>query len=255
MKTIIRYILLTALRDWLFAGLFFAIMLAFALAIFTGSTALTEQQNMSLVLFAGNCRIVLAIGFIVFICFYIRRSFDTKEIDSFLSKPISRLSFILCYWLSFMILIMLAMFPVIAIITLFFSVTLKGLFIWVISLLLELSIVCAFSLLSSIILNSSISSVLSTLGFYIISRLMGFFIFTIYDPNSLTHSGYFSNIMTILLKIISTLIPRLDLFAKTDWLIYGLGSILDLWLFLAQAIIFNLILLAMATFDIKRKQF
>jgi hypothetical protein len=50
-------------------------------------------------------------------------------------------------------------------------------------------------------------------------------------------------------------IPRLDFFAKSQWLIYGAKSYDDLWLFLMQAGVFIPLLIAASVIDFKRKQF
>ncbi len=255
MKTIIKYILLTALRDWLFLGLIIAIFFCLGLAMFTGGTALTEQENMALVLFAGGVRFILAIGFIVFICFHIRRAFETKEIESILSKPISRFKFILGYFLGFTILEIIAVIIPFSIIFTFHNINYDGFLAWTLSLILELSIISAFSLLTAFILSSATSAVMANFAFYFVCRLMGFFLIAIYNPNSLAHDNKFSELMLGALKIISSLIPRLDLFAKSDWLIYGINNNHDWWLFTTQAGISISLIISMAFLDIRKKEF
>lgn len=257
MKTLIRYVLLTALRDRLFIGLLVAIGLVYGLAVFTGSTALSEQQAMSLALFAGGSRIVMVIGIAIFACFHVQRAFDSKEIESILAKPISRRNFLIGYSLGFTILAMGMVIPIILINMTFLQVRehLSGLALWSLSLVLEVALITEFALLAALILRSAVSAVLASLGFYIIARLMGFFIAAMVNPFSMMGQGKWGDILLTLLKYISVLIPRLDLFAKSNWLIYGIEHPSELWLCLLQAVIFILFLQAMAVFDLKRKQF
>src|SRR5271155_3737620 len=101
MLTNIRYILITALRDWLFIGLLAGILLATAVSATLGSTAFIEEKEMTVTFAAGAARLILMVGMIVFVCFHIRNAFDTKEIDVILSRPISRSNLVISYWLGF----------------------------------------------------------------------------------------------------------------------------------------------------------
>jgi hypothetical protein len=255
MKTIIRYTLLTASRDWLFIGLCTMVLLAYGFSVFVGTTALVEQSQMSLAYFAGSSRIILVTGLIVFVCFHVRRAFDNREVESILSKPISRTQFVVAYWLGFSVLAILVTIPAIIIIALLNKPDLMGLVFWSASLILEISIVVAFALLASLIMKSAVSPVMSTFAFYLVSRLMGFFVSAMENPTSLMGAGKFGMLLEFTLKTISTIIPRLDLFAKSEWLIYGVANQNDLWIFPAQSLVFILLMLSVAIFDFKRKQF
>ena len=72
---------------------------------------------------------------------------------------------------------------------------------------------------------------------------------------SMLGQGILGSVLLWILKVISMVIPRLDLFAKSDWLIYGLEYPSDLLLCGLQAVVFILFLQAMAVYDLKRKQF
>lgn len=255
MPTIIRYTLLTASRDLLFIGLCALIFIAYGFSVFVGNTALVEQQQMSLAYFAGSSRIILVTGLIVFVCFHVRRAFDNREVESILSKPVSRSGFVVSYWLGFAIMAVIAALPAIGIIAFLNTPDLTGLAYWSLSLILEISLVMAFALVSSLIMKSAVSAVMSTCAFYLISRLMGFFTIAMDNPTSLLGSSPFAAMLEMILKFISTILPRLDMFAKSEWLIYGVAGQNDLWIFPAQSVIYILLLLAMAIFDFKRKQF
>jgi ABC-type transport system involved in multi-copper enzyme maturation permease subunit len=255
MKTIIKYTLLTASRDLLFIGLCAIIFMAYGFSVFVGNTALVEQSQMSMAYFAGSSRIILVTGLIVFVCFHVRRSFDNREVESILSKPISRTQFVVAYWLGFCVLALASLLPVIFIMTFLNKPDLMGLIMWSASLALETSIIIAFAMLSSLIMKSAVSSVLSSFSFYLISRLMGFFIATMETPGSLMSAGKLGGVLESILKIVAVILPRLDLFAKSEWLIYGTSGQEDLWVFPVQAIVFILLLLSVSIFDFKRKQF
>ena len=72
MKSIIRYVLLTAARDKLFVGMLCLIALTVLLGGFLGSTALAEQPQMVSTYIAGGVRMVTVLGFVLFVCFHLR---------------------------------------------------------------------------------------------------------------------------------------------------------------------------------------
>ena len=255
MLVTIRYTLLTAIRDLLYAGLLLAVLFAIALSVFIGGTALAEQQQMSVVYIAASTRIVFVIGMILFVCFHVRRMFDNREIDMILSMPISRSSFVLSYCLGFVLVAILAILPVFLFLSLFFSVDLAGALFWVLSVLMEVMLVIAFALASAFILGSATTSALACFGFYILSRIIGFFVASVAMPGSLYSDSKLSMFIITLLKGISTLLPRLDFYGKSSWLVYGIGQTQDILLCVLQFLPYFGLLLAIAVFDIKRKDF
>jgi len=254
MFTTIRYILLTALRDWLFGGLFIALCLAAAISSFLGSTALVEKSQMSISFTAGSTRVILLTGIIVFVCFHVRRAFENREIEVIISRPISRESFVIAYWLGFSLISLLLIAPLIAAIGIFWEVNLPGLLYWGSSIILEALLVVAFSLFTALILRSAVSAVMLCFGFYFLSRLMGFFLFILEKPY-LFREFNFGVVTEKLLNLVSVIIPRLDQYGKSDWLIYGINGDLSFQIFVTQSLIYVPFLLLMAIFDFKCRQF
>lgn len=252
MLTSIRYILITALRDWLFVGLLAAILIATGIAGVLGSTAFLEQKSMTLAFAAGASRIILMVGLIVFTCFHIRAAFDTKEIDVILSRPISRANLVIAYWLGFALVALLLTLPVIALLGIIGVESVSGFAGWSLSLLLETLLVVALALFASLTMKSAVASVVGCMGFYVLSRMMAFFVFT---SNSGMVAGAKFAVLKWALIAISTIVPRLDFFAKSTWLVYGFDSPRDWEVFVLQAAIFLPILLLASIADFKRKQF
>lgn len=253
MLAIIRYTLLTALRDWLFIGLLLFIIVSVSVSVFLGSTALVEQHQMTLSYVAGSTRLILILGLVLFVCFHVRRSFENREIELILSRPISRTSFVLSYWTGFAVLAVTLIIPILTVIA-FLKPEGAGLLYWGTSVLAESAIIVAFALVSSLILTSAVSAVLATLAFYLLSRMMGFFVATITLPTQVVGLRL-EQWMEMVLKGVSIILPRLDLYGKSAWLIYGVDKIEALWVYQVQSLIYIPLLLAMAIFDFKRKQF
>lgn len=254
MQPIIRYLLITAKRDWLFIGLMILVLVAAAMSLFLGSNALSEQQYMQIAFLSGSTRLILVIGMVLFICFHIRRSFDNREIEYNLSRPISRNQFVYAYFLGFALLAAIITIPVIIILFIFFNIKLQIGILWSLSLLFEMLIMSSFAILASLILRSAVSAVLACFCFYFISRIIGLAVSTIIIPKQLSHLSV-TTLMESFLKMISIFLPRLDLFAKSKWLVYQEA---DLYLFkviLIQTIIYIGLILAMSLIDFRKRQF
>ena len=256
MKTIFKYIFLTAIRDKIFIGLIAAILAAFSVSGLIGYTSLLEELEMQTVVFASSARIIIIAGMILFICFYIQRLFETKEIQFILSKNISRIKFIFSFWISFNIISTILVLFAAMLILLFCSYNLAGFFYWLFGIFCELLIVSTFAILSSLIMKSSIIAILSNLGFYLISRLTGFFLDAVFLNFSNKTLDFFSSLSIALSQIISRIFPRLDLFSQTNLLIYGLDSKVNLFaIVLGQTLIYVLLMLFIASYDFRKKNF
>ncbi|MBR2141183.1 MAG: hypothetical protein IJ853_02405 [Rickettsiales bacterium] len=254
MKTVLKYVILSALRDKLFLGLSLAILAIFGISNLMGFTATSEETLMQTALFAGSFRTMLVCGMVVFICFHINKSFENREISFMLSKNISREKFILSYWIAFSIISFLLILMFSVMLLLFCRYNLLGSIQWMASVMFETMMIIMFSILASFILESAIFSVFSTIGFYIIARLMGFFI----NMHLVRSGSVIYNIIStsshFLSQIVSSIIPRLDLFSQTKWIIYGADFSIFKVVF-AQSIIYIAIMFMMAFYDFKNKQF
>lgn len=260
MKSIINYTLITARRDWLFLGVLILIMLATSLAIFLGGTAIAEEAQMSTAYIASSSRIITVIGMVLFICFHVRRAFDNKEVELILSKPINRTRFVIAYFAGFALLIIAIIGPIILLFLGMNSlgilqINLFGLGIWGISFLLEVMVIAAMAFFASIILSSAVVSVLFCFAFYFISRIFGYFLISINNPHSLTKGHKIGLVSEKILELLGILLPRLDMMAKTEWLIYGVSDAASLGVFFIAIAVYIPFILTMALFDFLRKQF
>ena len=143
--------------------------------------------------------------------------------------------------------------PVIAIIGLMGVLDGSGYVGWAFSLLLETFLVVALALFSAFTLRSAVASVLATMGFYVISRMMAFFIVT--SQSGMVSGDFKFTVLKYALSAISTVVPRLDLFSKTEWLIYGFNAAQDWMIFTMQVVIFVPLLLLASIADFRIRQF
>lgn len=253
MKNIIKYIFLTAIRDKLILGILLGILGIFAVSSLMGYTATNEQAIMQLVVFSGATRVLIIVGIIIFISFHISKSFENKELAFILSKNISREKFILSYLLGFNIIGQILLIPVIIIMLLFNKPHLLGSFQWIFSVSFELMILITFTFAVSLIMQNSIISVLASFGFYLLSRMMGFFVGLLYINFDNGVINFLANFGSLLSKWISSIVPRLDLFGQTTWLVYGQNNKL-ICIILLQTIIYVSLLFLIAFYDFRKKQ-
>jgi len=254
MLTNIRYILLTALRDFLFLGLLVFTVTAVAISATLGGTAMVEKEAMTLAFSGASARMILIFGLTVFVAFHIRQAFDQKEIDVLLSRPMSRFQIMLSYWMGFSCVSFLLALVTVAILSFLPILSLEGFFWWGLSLLLESWLMVAIVLFASFALSSAVTSVMAAMGLYIGGRMMAFFIATS-DSHMVLHEQWVNAITSFIINTVSIIMPRLDLFTQSEWLVYGLKRPEDVTFAIVQAIIYIPLLLAAATIDFKRKEF
>lgn len=248
----IGYVLQAAVRDRLILSLLIVIGLGTALSVFLGSAAYIEKYQFVLVFTAGGLRILSVMGLVLFCVFFIRRSFDNKDVDYLLSRPISRTSFILSHAAAFsLIAAALGLASSLAVYMAAPVTFSEGHVLWAISLIFELMIMANAALFFSMVLTSASTSAMVVFALYILSRTIGILLGII--SSGLAVSPMFKG-MAFVMKFVSIIIPRLDLTSQTSWLVYGSGNI-GLGFICAQGLIFSGLLVTAALVDLVRRQF
>ena len=248
---LIKYVLMAAIRDKLVLSLLVIILVASSLAIFLGSSAIIEKDQFTVVFAAASLRILLVLGLILFVVFFVRRSFDGKDIEFLLSRPVSRLNIIFSYGAAFsFIAIFLGLAAGVAVYSVSPNLFSYGHAAWTLSIIIEGIIMVNVALFFSMYISSSATASLVTLGFYVLARMMGQLL-GIVDSSLVDSSGAYS----IVLQIISVITPRLDLMGQTSWLIYGVDSDFSVVHILSQGFVFTALVLFAASLDFIRRQF
>ena len=126
---------------------------------------------------AGLTRTISILSIIIFICNYISRVMENKEIDLIISKNFSRDKIILSYIVAFSFnFLIFSLIPFLLIMLL--GNNPLGSLIWFISFLFEGLIIITFAILISIINKNAIPTTLISITFYFLSRTMGFLLAT-----------------------------------------------------------------------------
>ncbi len=246
----IRFVVVTALRDRLFASILAVAVVALGISVFLGGAAVAEGREMMAVYAAGGVRIVLVMGLSIFVAFHVERLHESREIEAILSRPISREKFVAAYWLGVTATALLAIAPLVAIIAVM-SPSPAGALWWGATIAMECVIVVAFALFAALIMERAIPAIFATAGFYMLARLVGFFL-------GIAEGGRQAGVNSIanpIFEVIALMIPRVDLMGQTQWLVYGWDGIGIVGVLTAQTVIYASLLLAAACFDLRRKHF
>ena len=248
---LIRYITTAALRDRLILSVFVLMAVGASLSIFLGSAAVNEADQFAVVFAAGGLRLAGALGLVLFIVFYLRRSFETRDVDYLLARPISRMSFLFSHSLCFMIIAgIITLFVAMAVFAIAPHIIHEGYALWVFSLWVEYVIVANVALFFAMVLPNAAASALAVFAFYVLSRMIGHLI-GIADTR-LDIAG--ADMLNATIDLVSLFVPRLDLMAQTTWLIYGSENFSFLFISV-QGVLFSFLALMAALVDLLKREF
>lgn len=268
---IVKFVLTAALRDKLVTTFVLLLVVASSLAIFLGSATVVEQDQFAMVYSAGAMRFLGALCVILFTCFYIRRAFESKEVEFMLSRPISRLDYVLSHAVAFGLISFFIALVISGVVLATGQPDLFGWAVWGLSLLVEFVILSIVALFFSMVLSSAAGAALACFAVYALARMMG----VILGISSVPAESTMTLILGQIIEVISIFVPRLDLMGQTSWLIYGSESLQSyeadrfasswsqsiikntgvVWFIAAQGIVFSGFLIICTVYDFVRKQF
>jgi ABC-type transport system involved in multi-copper enzyme maturation permease subunit len=220
-----------------------------------GSSTLTEQRQMGLAYESEFARLILVLGLTTFICFHVRRMYDTREIEAILARPISRRVFVLAYYAAFSVVALLLCLILAPLMIGGLGAAGIGFAEWEASLMLECLILVAMSLFISMVLESATASVVAVLGFYALGRSAAFFLAIAGAGTGAGDQEGVNQGSNAIIAIVAAIMPRLDLFGQSRWLITGPGGGWGLGELLLQSAIYIPLLLLATIRDLEVKAF
>lgn len=250
---LIKYVLTAAKRDRLAFSLLLLMAVAASLSILMGSTAVVEKNNFAVVFMAGSLRFVTMLGLVLFVVSYIRRAFDTKDVEYLLSRPIGRVSFVLSHGVAFSILAALTgAVASLVVIGIAGNLT-DNIILWSASLIVELVIMVNAAMFFALVLPSTTMSALATLALYALARLMGELLGIL--DHATAQELAFLPVLSVVMQAVSLIVPRLDLLGQTSWLIYPDQSGVTGLFLLTQMVVYTALVMAASIVDLSRRQF
>ncbi len=251
----LRYVLITAVRDRMIAALLMALVAGVGGAVVLASSAIAEKREFGLAFGGELIRLILVLGLITFISFHIRRMYETREIEAILARPISRTTFVLAYFIAYALIALLLSIAGPILLRVAFDADGPGLLEWGVSLVLEGGIVVAISLFCAMTLESATASVIASLGFYVLARSAAFFRAIVVNHTGTFDQPGINDVSGWILQAMATLVPRIDLFGQSRWLVYGPGGGWGVKELLVQTAIYVPLLLAATIRDLHVKRF
>ena len=250
--TIARFTLIESIKNRLFTVVLLGIICLFGLTQFIGELAVTETTQIQSAITGMILRLFAVFITCIFVITSTIREFNDKGLELIISLPVDRYSYLAGKMLGFCL---LAVFiAIIVCIPLALIDTTSQLILWCFSLICELWILTALSLLCLITFKNVTTAFSSVVAFYLLARtistiqLMG-------DSPILGTAAISHKIINVVVDIIATLLPELDQFSKTEWLVYGGGGGSEYMFVAGQTIIYVVLLFAAACFDLNRKNF
>ncbi len=248
-RTIAYYTLIEALRNrliWLFVAV---AVIGIGVSGFLNELAITESRQIQAALLAAFLRFSAVFLIATFVVTSMVREFNDKGLELLLSMPLPRAGYLLGKLVGFAA---LALIPALLFgaLTLFFSPPIQSL-LWSVSLLCELWLVAAFSLLCVLTFNQVMASLSAVMAFYLLARSVA--TLQLIGHAELVGQTLSQRFMNGVIDSLSALLPHLDRFTSTEWLVYHTGGWAQLAPLLAQSAVYLALLAAAAMFDLYRK--
>ncbi len=244
------YTLLEALRNrllWLVLGV---LLLGFGLAEFLGDVAITETREFQSGFMGALLRAFAVFMLSLFVITSIVREFNDKGLELVLSFPIPRSSYFLGKLFGFsglaLILAAASGLCLMAYAPPFQAV------LWALSLAMELLIVTAVSLLCLLTFTHVTVALSAVMAFYLLSRSMTAIQLMGHFP-VITSESLAQDVIVAFLDALAFLLPELDRFTSSEWLIYHTAGWPDLLPVVGQTIIYVGLISGAAMFDLYRK--
>lgn len=246
--TIARYTLLEALRNRLAWLLLAAALGAVGVSGFLDELALTESAQLQAALLAAVLRLAAVFLVATFVVTSMVREANEGALQLLLALALPRAAYLLGKLAGYALLA-LAPALVFGALGLLFAPPGQAA-LWAASLLCELWLVSAFSLLCTLTLKQVLPALAASLGFYLLARLIG--TLQLLGHGGASHAGA-QRAIGAGIDALALLLPHLDGFTRSDWLVYHSGDAAALLAIAAQTALYVALLAAAALFDLYRK--
>lgn len=247
--SVAHYVLVEALRSglpWLALGAALAVL---ALAGFLSQVAITEAAALQAAVAGAllrGCAVFLLAAHVV--ASVIREAND-KGLELALALPVSRPAYYLGKLLGFVCTgVALACWFALPLLLWSRSADLAA---WWLTLCAEAALVAAAALFFASALQQVVGAIAATAGLYLLARAMPAIQAIASGP--LAEESATSTMLRGTADLLSLLLPRLDLVAQSEWLLYGAPPALQLAQALLGLGIFGLLLVAAGLFDFSRR--
>jgi Cu-processing system permease protein len=249
---LIRMIAFEALRSRLAWVALVLAGVAFGVAQFISQVALIESSQIEVALIAALLRAAAVFIVATFVISSMVRESNDKITELLLSQPMPRATYFLsklCGYTAVSLLLAAAFALPLAVLA-----TPGRAALWGVSLACELSIVAAVSLFCVISLSQVLPAFAATAGFYLLSRSLQSMQDIAAAP-LIPSEGWTASLVRGTVDAIALVMPSLDRFSLTRWLIENPPTAAEIQLVLAQTVVYLTLIGAASLFDLYRKNF
>jgi len=248
--TIARFTLLEAVRTRLLAVVVILLALLFLGSLFVQHISVTETTRMQTGFLAATARMAAVFVLSLHVAGSMVREFNDKGVDLLLSLALPRGGYYIGKFLGFTgIALAIAVLTTLALVTLAPG---QGLVLWGLSLALELTLVAALALFCVITFAQIMPAISFVIAFYLLARSISavrlLSVSPLLAPNEWTNRA-----IARLVDALAWLLPDLDRFTSTAWLVDNTGSPALLGLNALQTLIYGGLLVVGGLFDLYRK--
>ena len=233
---------------WLVAAL---VVLSLGLAGFLQQVAIIEAREIQGTVLAAVLRACAAFLTAAFVAMSMVREFNDKVFELMLAQPWPRGVYLLGKFVGFstaaVALAVLVSLPLVP------FVPLERLAPWTLSLSCELVILAAMSLFCVITLTHVIPALATVLAFYVLARSIA--AIQIIAAGSDSSAAWSDRVANWIVQAVALVLPRFDLMTRSEWLVGmapGMGQLASV---IGQAVLYTVLLIAAAQFDLHRQNF
>mgnify|MGYP000017531025 CR=1 FL=1 len=249
-RAIAYYTCLEARRNHLLWVVVLTIFAAVGLAGFLGQVAITETRQIQAAFLGALLRWAAVFIVSLTVITGMVREFNDKSFELVLSLPLPRAGYFFGKLSGYAVVAVLVAacmtFPLLLV------VPPAQATLWGVSLGCELLLVCALSLLCMLTLKQTLPAFAVVTAFYLLARSIS--AIQLMGQGPLVDAASWSQkILTWLVDTIALVLPNLDRFTATDWLVYHSGGPLALAPIFGQSLVYLTLLAGAGLFDLYRK--
>lgn len=248
-RTIAYYTLLEALRNRLMWLVLLVALIGIGISGFLNEVALTESRQTQAAFLAAFLRFSAVFLMATFVVTSMVREFNDKALELVLALPLPRTGYLLGKLAGFAALTTVPAL-LFGLLTLFFAPIQQAL-LWTASLFLELWLVAAFSLLCVLTFQQIMVALSAVMGFYLLARSIA--ALQLIGETAGSQATLSQQVINVVIDAIAAVLPHLDRFTQTEWLVYHNGSWSMLSGLLMQSAVYLTLLTGAALFDLYRK--
>ncbi len=227
------------------------LLVAVGIALFSGEVAIVETRQTQAGMAAAFLRLALLFFVSLFTINSLNREMNDRLLLLYLSLPVSRAVFVLGKFSGFALIA--TIFAVCAMGVLILFGELQAVSVWALSLLLEAWLIIGFSVLCAFSLGQMTSAFAAVVGIYFTSRSLSAIVLMAQNPLRSHEQTFTDEFIQGMLNVLDYLLPRLDRFTRSEWVMYGEVGMQDLVFVGQQALIYLILLLSVAFVDFYRK--